>query len=339
MKYLCIFSLAVSILACDTADQTTQSPEKITARKKYALVIHGGISDPLTMSQEKLEAHEEGLREALRIGKKILEENGTGIDAVEQVIRYLEDHPEFNAGKGASLTTERKHELDASIMDGKTLGIGAITGVTTVRHPISLARRVMDSSKHVFFWNTGAEEFADRQSDLERVENDFFTTEEKKAALEEKMQETALSCTTCGPEAARDSFYGTVGVAALDSYGNLAAGTSTGGGTGKQHGRIGDSPVIGAATYANNHSCAISCTGKGEEFIRHTVSAQVSSLVRYQGLSLQAAVDTVLQQRLKPGDGGIIGVDKWGNTYLGYNTNGMFCSAADSDGLFEVRVK
>jgi beta-aspartyl-peptidase (threonine type) len=293
----------------------------------YALAIHGGagtISKSLPDSER--EAYLDSLRQALRIGTSILDEGGTSLDAVEQVIRLLEDDPRFNAGRGAVFNHDGGHELDASIMDGATLGCGAVAGVTTVRHPISLARLVMERTRHVLLSGAGADRFA-QEMGVERVDPDYFFTERRFEQLQRALRKQ---------EAAAEK--GTVGVAALDRQGNLAAGTSTGGLTNKKHGRVGDSPIIGAGTYADNATCAVSGTGIGEEFIRHGVAHSISELMQHRGLSVEEAARRVVHERLRPGDGGIIAVDRRGAIAMVFNTEGMYRGAADSSGRFEVMI-
>ncbi|HEY4564067.1 MAG TPA: isoaspartyl peptidase/L-asparaginase, partial [Thermoanaerobaculia bacterium] len=252
------------------------------------------------------------------------QQGGTSLDAVEKVIRFLEDDPLFNAGKGAVYTHEGTHELDAAVMDGRDLSCGSVAALKTVKNPISLARLVKERSPHVFLVGEGAEAFAS-QMKVERVPNSWFDTPERYQQLQEALKEEPKE-------------HGTVGCVALDVHGNLAAGTSTGGLTNKRFGRLGDVPVIGAGTYANNKTCALSATGIGEEFIKHTVSHDISALMEYKGLSLQAAMDQVIHHKLKPGDGGVIGVAHDGSLALVFNSEGMYRGAADSNGRFEVRI-
>ena len=321
------------MMACSEAKKPQEPaaafPVEEQKRKAYAIVIHGGTNGSREIPLESQNAHLKGLTEALKIGQGILQNGGTSLDAVEQTIRYLEDHVEFNAGKGASLTSEFTHELDAAVMDGRDLSCGAVAGVSTVKNPISLARMVMENTPHVLFSGEGAEKFAEKM-EVQRVSNDYFTTEEKVKALERKLM---AQVHTPG-----ELHYGTVGVVALDIQGNLAAGTSTGGTTAKATGRVGDSPIIGAGTYADNRTCAISCTGKGEEFMRNNIAHDISAMIDYRKISLREAMDIAVHKKLKPQDGGIIGVDRFGNIHQAYNTIGMYRGSADSEGLFEVRI-
>lgn len=333
--YVTMFLLLASsvLIGCGNPTETTSKEQKPqeehlgNKKKEWAIVIHGGTEGD-TREEEDEEAirrHEEGLEEALSIGRDILSNGGTSSDAVEAVIRYLEDNQEFNAGKGAVKTEEGTYELDAAIMDGRDFNVGSVTGVTTVKNPISLARHVMEESSHVFFWGSGAEQFAD-EMEVERVENTYFSKNpiSTHAALQSSEKEVFS--------------LGTVGCVAIDYDGNIVAGTSTGGRSGKAHGRIGDSPVIGAGTYANNTTCGISATGAGEEFIKLSVSHDISALMEYKELSLQEAADLVVQRKLKKGTGGVIGLDYLGNIVASYNTEGLYRASADSEGLYEVKI-
>ncbi|HEY3572094.1 MAG TPA: isoaspartyl peptidase/L-asparaginase [Thermoanaerobaculia bacterium] len=294
-------------------------------RPQWAIAIHGGAGTiPKTMPEAKKQEYLRSLNQALKIGQEVLQQGGTSLDAVEKVIRFLEDDPLFNAGKGAVYTHEGTHELDAAIMDGSDLSCGSVAALKTVKHPISLARLVKEKSPHVFLVGEGAEAFASEMK-VERVPNSWFDTPERYQQLQEALKEEPKE-------------HGTVGCVALDSHGNLAAGTSTGGLTNKRFGRLGDVPVIGAGTYANNKTCALSATGIGEEFIKHTVTHDISALMEYKGLSLQAAMDLVIHHKLKPGDGGVIGVAHDGSIGLVFNSEGMYRGAADSNGRFEIKI-
>lgn len=302
-----------------------QQPGEEPAAGRYAIAVHGGAgSAPESFTPQENRARRESLRRALKIGNDILSDGGKAVDAVESVIRFLEDDPQFNAGKGAVFHAEGGHELDASIMDGKTKACGAVAAVTTVKNPISLARLVMTKTPHVLLASKGADRFA-REMGVELVDPTYFDTEAKRRAWQRGRKRGAAPSS------------GTVGCVALDRHGDLAAGTSTGGLTNKRFGRVGDSPIIGAGTYADNQTCAVSCTGIGEEFIRHVVAYDVSALMKYGRLTLGDAVDTIIHRRLKPGSGGIIAVSRDGEIRMDYNTRGMACAAADSSGRFEVR--
>ncbi|MEM1067747.1 MAG: isoaspartyl peptidase/L-asparaginase [Planctomycetota bacterium] len=287
---------------------------------RWAIVIHGGAGDPTNWDDAKRETRLKGLDRALRAGADMLAKGATALDTVETVVGILEDDPAFNAGRGAVVTNEGNAELDASIMDGKTRSCGAIAGVTTVKNPIQLARKVMTETKHVLLAGDGAEEFAVDQG-VERVDPDYF-----------------LSSTHVG--ANPDGLYlGTVGCVVLDQNGDLAAGTSTGGTPKKLPGRIGDSPIIGAGTYAANDTCAVSGTGVGEEYIRHSVAFDIAAQMRYAGRSIDEAVTNVMTKTLRPNVGGLIAVSRTGEIVMQHNTPGMSSGAADSNGRFETRLK
>jgi beta-aspartyl-peptidase (threonine type) len=317
LKRILVLPALCALLACAAPTQ-----EEPGGGVDYAIVIHGGAglsSGSLPPAEEA--DYREALERALRAGLSLLAEGGSSLDAVERVLRIMEDDPAFNAGKGAVFSNAGKNELDASIMDGATLACGAVAGVTNVKNPISLARLVMERTDHVLLSSAGAEQFAGKMG-VELVEQSYFYTEKRWESLQRSL----------------DSGGGTVGAAALDRRGNLAAGTSTGGLTNKMFGRVGDSPIIGAGTYADNDSCAISCTGKGEEFIRRSVAFQVSALMKHAGLSLREASEQVIHQQLNEGDGGLIGVTADGQIAMVFNTRGMFRGAADSAGRFEIRI-
>ena len=298
---------------------------------EWALAIHGGAGViPKTMEEVSQREYFATLEEALTLGRDMLEEGKPSLEVVEAVVRHLEDSPLFNAGKGAVFTNEGKNELDAAIMDGATLNCGSIAGVTTIKNPITLARHVMEDSRHVFFLGDGAEKFADEVG-VERVEPEYYYTERRWESLERALEEEKAA------DDADDKF-GTVGAVALDKDGNLAAATSTGGMTNKRYGRVGDVPVIGAGTYANNLSAAVSGTGWGEKFIRNTVARDVASLVEYKAMPLQEAAEAVIHGKLDPGDGGVIAVSHLGEIALVFNSNGMFRGAADANGRLEVAI-
>ncbi|HUM51054.1 MAG TPA: isoaspartyl peptidase/L-asparaginase [Chitinophagales bacterium] len=305
--------------------------------QKISIAIHGGAGTILQseMSAEKEVAYKDALQEALNAGYIVLEKGGTSLDAVEQSMMQLENCPLFNAAKGAVFNALGKHEMDASIMEGKNRMAGAVSGVHNIQHPTSLARQVMEQTEHVFLIGEGAMDFA-ATIGFPFIDDDYFYDEFRyqqwlKIKDSEKFQ---LDHTIV------DKKFGTVGAVALDIYGNLAAATSTGGMTNKKFGRVGDSPIIGAGTYANNATCAVSCTGSGEYFIRGVVAYDVSCLMEYKGLSLQAACDEVVQHRLKniDGDGGLIAVDTQGNIVLSFNTEGMYRACRNNEDRFEVSI-
>ncbi|HBX52566.1 MAG: beta-aspartyl-peptidase [Bacteroidetes bacterium RIFOXYA12_FULL_35_11] len=295
--------------------------------QKWALAIHSGAGNftPKDLTPELEKQIRKKMEEALQKGKSILTNGGSSLDAVEEVIKILEDSPLFNAGKGAVFTHEGRNELDASVMDGKTLNAGAVAGVHDVKNPICAARAVMEKSEHVFLTGKGASAFAKEQN-LEIVDSSYFYTKDRWDQLQKTLEKI------------KEKKKGTVGCVALDKFGNLAAGTSTGGMTNKKYGRIGDSPVIGAGTYANNKTCAVSCTGHGEYFIRNVIAYDVSALIEYSGKTLQAAADFVIQDKLTKlgGTGGLIAVDNKGNISFSFNTTGMFRGFFSSDGSTKV---
>ncbi len=321
-------AILVIILFFQTLVFSQQKPE-------YVIVIHGGagVIKKENMSDEKEAAYIQKLNEALLVGDKKLKNGETAIETVIAVINIMENSPLFNAGKGAVFTHEGKNEMDASIMDGKTLNAGAVAGVGDVKNPISLAYAVMTKSKHVMLSGKGASQFAKEQG-LEIVDPKYFYTKNRWESLQKVIEREKKNLEN------EKEKHGTVGCVVLDKYGNLAAGTSTGGMTNKQYGRIGDSPVIGAGTYANNQTCAVSCTGHGEFFIRYVVAYSVSALMEYKNLSLQDAGNEIINKKLKAvgGTGGLISVDKNGNIAMPFNTPGMFRGYLKSTGEKAVLI-
>ena len=310
------------------------------AAPRWAIVIHGGagVIERKDLTPEQEAAYRESLTKAIGAGSDVLKKGGTALDAVEATIVLMEDDPLFNAGRGAVFTAEGRNELDAAIMDGRTLSAGAVAGVTRTRHPVSLARRVMEKSPHVMMIGAGADAFS-REQGLEQVEPGWFYTERRWQSLEQVLKERGLAIPPRPPgipaDAAKDVVHdegkrGTVGVVALDSMGNIAAGTSTGGLTGKRWGRVGDTPIIGAGTYASNSSCAASGTGTGEYFIRLTVAREICALVEHRRMGLQAAVDEVIQGKLTAleGDGGAVAITPDGEMAWSFNTSGMYRARA-----------
>ncbi len=316
----------VAVLSAATAESAE--------RGMVAIAIHGGAG---TMSADQLgndggAAYRAGLAEALDAGYAVLESGGSSLDAVGTAVRLLEDNPLFNAGRGAVLTHDGGVELDASIMDGRHLRAGAVAGLRHVRNPVDLARRVMEASPHVMLHGAGAEEFAIEQG-FTLVPNTWFQTPLRRAQLERVLQGRTQPVNEL-------QGLGTVGAVALDQRGDLAAATSTGGMTNKRWGRIGDSPIIGAGTYANNASCAVSATGHGEYFIRAVVAHDICALVEYRGWSLERAAREVVQDKLKKlgGDGGVIGVDRSGGIVMEFNSEGMFRGQRDSTGRRQIAI-
>lgn len=313
-----IFLLALSLVLSDfILSQSSQD------NKKFVVVIHGGVG---TISREMPDSIKQdylnSLSNALTIGKTILQNGGTSLDAVEQVVKYLEDDPNFNAGRGAIYTSEGAHELDASIMDGRDLSCGAVAGIKTIKNPISLARLVMEMTPHVLLIGEGAEKFGVAMN-VDVVPNNYFDTPRRFEQWQKSINK---------------EIKGTVGCVALDIYGNFAAATSTGGVVNKMPGRVGDTPIIGAGNYANNETCAVSCSGKGELFIMHSVAYSVSALMKYKNYSLKDAAKEMIQEKITQGEGGLIAVDKDGNYVMVFNTQGMFRGVANSSGIFETKI-
>lgn len=304
--------------------------------KQYAIAIHGGAGTILRsiMTPEKETAYKKALEDAIVAGETILKKGGSSLNAVENAIRSLEDNPLFNAGKGAVFTHDGKNEMDASIMTGKDLMGGACAGVQNIKNPITLARTIMEKSEHVFMAGLGAQEFA-KKNNIEFMPDDYFFTEARFEQLK-KAKETDSIVMDHNDE----KKFGTVGAVALDLQGNLAAGTSTGGMTNKKHGRVGDTPILGAGTYANNNTCAISCTGHGEFFIRSVVAYDISCLMEYKGLSLKEACEKVVMDKLVKigGEGGLIALDAKGNIELPFNSEGMYRASKKSDSAIYIGI-
>lgn len=323
MRYICfpaIFALFLHIAACNRGTDRAEHTEPQLLAFDFALVLHGGAG---SMNFENVpeptqKIYMNSLDSALQLGLEILKDGGTSIDAVEAVIRCMEDNPLFNAGKGAVFTSEGKNELDASIMTGWDLNAGAVAGVTDIRNPISAARAVMERSEHVMLAGEGASVFA-RKEGLEIVDPSYFFTEKRFESFR---------------KAKENENHGTVGCVALDREGNLCAGTSTGGTSNKKPGRIGDSPIIGAGTYANNTTCGVSSTGHGEYFIRWTVAHQISVLMEYKGYDVETAAKEVIEKQLVKagGSGGVVCLDKYGRAAMVTNTTSMFRAYGNSEG-------
>lgn len=318
--------------------------QELVSGSRIGIAIHGGAGTILkeNMSPEEEETYRAELREALLVGYEILKGGGSSLDAVEKAINILEDSPLFNAGKGAVFTNSGTNELDASIMDGKTLNAGAVAAVKHTKNPISLARLVMEKSPHVMLVGEGAAVFAEKLG-MKPVPQEYFYTEKRWLQLQKiKAREKSVAPDKPVPRGSqsRTEKFGTVGVVALDQDGNLAAGTSTGGMTNKRFGRVGDSPIIGAGTYANNQTCAVSATGHGEYFIRGVIAYDVSALMQYGGLSLAEAADKVIREKLGAmgGSGGIIAIDREGNIAMPFNTAGMYRGYMDRNGKPVIRI-
>lgn len=317
----------LALAACRSAP-----PQPLT----WAIAIHGGAGTiPKDTPPAVQKEYEEALAQALAYGRDRLAKGASALDVCEAVVRILEDDPRFNAGKGAVFNEKGEHELDASIMDGSTLRCGAVTGVRTVKNPIVLARLVMEKTRHVLLAGDGAEKFADGQQ-VERVPNQWFSTEGRRRVLEEVLRERERTGALDRPAAPRHD-HGTVGCVVLDAQGRLAAATSTGGMTAKRWGRVGDTPLIGAGNYADRF-VAVSCTGTGEQFIRHGIARALSARIEFAGQSLDEAANWLVTRVLKPGDGGLIAVDRMGRIAMPFNSDGMYRGAADATGRFTVRI-
>ena len=317
MKHCLWILLGISMMTA--ADET-----------RVAIALHGGAGtiERNAMSEELEATYRAFLNDTITRGYEQLREGRSGLDVVVNVIQLMEDSPLFNAGRGAVYAWDGTHELDASIMHGETLDAGAVAGVSTVRSPIALARAVMEDSPHVMLAGAGAEAFTLKQG-FDPVASEYFATERRREALEAYKANEQAGLT---PEA--DNKFGTVGVVVLDQAGTLVAGTSTGGMTGKRWGRIGDSPVIGAGTYANNRSCAVSATGHGEYFIRHTMARDICARMQFGGATLEEAASTVVMEELvtAAGQGGVVAVDTVGRVALVFNTSGMYRASIDATG-------
>ncbi|WP_224484199.1 isoaspartyl peptidase/L-asparaginase family protein [Robertkochia aurantiaca] len=350
-KILMVFGVITLFIGCNAPQKSEKASNEVsktpeTNPENFGIVIHGGAGTILrkNMTPEMEEAYKAKLEEAVRKGYEILAAGGSGLDAVEQSIQVMEESPLFNAGKGAVFTNEGKNELDASIMHGKTLNAGAVAGVTSVKSPIALARKVMENSEHVMFAGEGAETFAKEQG-LEIVDPSYFYTENRWKSLERAKEREEVELDHDGQASLYDPFikdskFGTVGCVVLDKEGNLVAGTSTGGMTNKRWGRVGDAPIIGAGTYANNASCAVSSTGWGEFFIRGVIAHDIAAMMQYGGISLQEASQKVIQEKLPEmgGDGGIIAIDHNGNIAMEFNTAGMYRAAMNSKGELTLGI-
>ena len=343
-KLLFLLGMLLALIAAIAQQNTGMAIPEIP-QGNYVMVIHGGAGTILKsrMTPEREKAYNAALEQALKAGYAKIREGKTSLDAVQAAINILEDNPLFNAGKGAVFTHDGKNELDASIMDGKTLKAGAVAGVTTIRNPIDAARAVMEKSEHVMLMGRGAEAFAKEQN-LKLVEPEYFFTEDRWKGLKQAIREDSMKAKLDHGYRQADSGYpdykfGTVGAVALDNAGNLAAGTSTGGMTNKKWGRVGDAPIIGAGTYANNNTVAVSSTGWGEFYIRRVVAYDISALMEYKGLGVAEAAKTVIQKvEDLGGNGGVIALDKNGNMSMAFNTAGMYRGTVRKDGKIEIFI-
>ena len=304
-------------------------------KQNFAIAIHGGAGTILrsSMTPALQKEYEQGLQDALTAGYTVLEHGGCSVDAVEATVTVLENFPLFNAGKGSVFNHLGGHEMDAAIMDGKTKAAGAVAGISNIKNPVKLAKAIMQHSEHVMLVGNGAEDFAKTQK-IEFADEAYFYNQSRYQQLQEALLAGSVQLDHT------DKKFGTVGAVALDMDGNLAASTSTGGMTNKQFGRVGDSPILGAGTYANNDTCAISCTGHGELFIRSVVAHDISCLMEYKGLSLQAACDVLVHDKLIKigGEGGLIAIDGLGNIYMPFNSEGMYRAFKKSDGTSEIKI-
>jgi beta-aspartyl-peptidase (threonine type) len=331
MPHARLLSSSFALLLAACAGGAPPQPTAPSAAPGWAIALHGGAGtlDPTTPEAE-LQGYRDALRAALTIGRDRLARGDDAVDVCEAVVRVLEDDPHFNAGRGAVLNARGVHELEAAIMDGSTLAAGAVTGLRTVKNPVSLARLVMTKTRHVLLGGDGAEEFATGQA-VERVPNEHFTTERRRRLLDEALRERAAASKPGGTGS------GTVGCVVRDQRGKLAAATSTGGLTAKMPGRIGDTPLVGAGTYADAFA-AVSGTGTGEQFMRHAVARTITARMQFGGQSLAEAAHAVVFTTLRQGDGGVIAVDRDGTIAMPFNSTGMYRGAADASGRFEVRI-
>ena len=340
--HLIFLAVLISVLILPGAifaqQETAASIAVNPAQQKWVLVIHGGAGGPVkgTMSAAEEKAYLSKLDEALKVGGAILSAGGTSMDAVESAVRFMEDCPLFNAGKGAVLNENGKAELDAAIMDGRTGMAGSVAGVTTIKNPVTAARRVMEKTNHVMLVGGGAEKFAKTQG-LEMVDPSYFITPARLDAWKKSREVQPKTPVKTQPSMEK---HGTVGAVALDQQGNLAAATSTGGLMGKMAGRVGDSPIIGSGTYANNKTCAVSATGHGEFFMRNVVAYDLSALMEYRGMPLEEAGTMEIMEKLKnlKADGGLIAVDREGNITMPFNTNAMFRGFMRSGGEQQTAI-
>jgi beta-aspartyl-peptidase (threonine type) len=336
---VCLFTACTS--------QETKHTHTEEMKGKYAIAIHGGAGNlvKMNLTAEEQKAYKQALDSALTAGSNLLAAGGTSVEAVEAAIRVLEDCPLFNAGKGAVFTHDGHNELDAAIMNGSNLECGAVASVRHIKNPISAARKVMEHSEFILLNSEGAESFAKEQG-VELVDTSYFFTQHGWDQLQDAIEDDKTELDHSGKQKAsteqkpREEKFGTVGCVALDIHGNIAAGTSTGGLTNKRYGRIGDSPLIGSGTYADNATCAVSCTGKGEDFIRLNVAHDIASMIRYTDAELKAACDSVVLKKLKDikGRGGCIAIDCQGNIAMPFTTTGMFRGSVDINGVKKIAL-
>jgi L-asparaginase / beta-aspartyl-peptidase len=347
MKNIYSFLFLLLILSSCNPPKTTSNKQNGTPVNEFAIIIHGGAGTILkkNMTPEKETAYKAKLEEAIKTGYEVLKNGGSSGDAVVKTIQIMEESPLFNAGKGAVFTHEETNELDASFMDGKTLNAGAVAGVSTIKSPIEAARTVMTNSDHVMLSGNGASQFAKEQG-LEIVDPSYFYTENRFKSLQRIKDKEKTALDHDDKEAAfydadiKNSKFGTVGCVALDKNGNITAGTSTGGMTNKRWGRIGDSPIIGSGTYANNKTCGVSSTGWGEYFIRSQVAYDISAQMEYQQKSLKEATKDVIQNKLTKlgGTGGVVALDKNGNMSFEFNTTGMYRASMNDKGDLVIKI-
>jgi len=345
MKTLLSLTLLFLFCACQTPER--KSPQSENMKGKFAIAIHGGAGNLVKMklTPEEEESYKQAIDAALTAGSAVLGGGGTSIEAVEAAITSLEDCPLFNAGKGAVFTHDGHNDLDAAIMNGENLECGAVAGVRHIKNPIRLARKVMEKSEFILLQSEGAEEFA-KEHGVEWVDTSYFYTQHRWEQLQEAIDDDKTELDHSEKKKAsvdgkpREEKFGTVGCVALDMHGNIAAGTSTGGLTNKRYGRIGDSPLIGSGTYADNTTCAVSCTGKGEDFIRLNVAHDIASMMRYGHFDLQSACDSVVMKKLKDikGRGGCIAIDGSGNIAMPFTTTGMFRGSINVNGEKKIAL-
>jgi L-asparaginase / beta-aspartyl-peptidase len=333
--------VTVIVVAVAATSCGSPSPPLADSPPRWGILIHTGAGNFTVQSLGEREAPmREAMTAALSAGHAVLARGGSSLDAVEAAIVILEDSPHFNAGKGAVFTHSGTNELDSSIMDGRTRQAGAVAGLKHVKNPVRLARLVMETSPHVMMVGEGAEAFAREQGRIEMVDEKYFYTERAWTLLQRALEQEKTRPQTGATPAPwqKPDYFGTVGAVAIDQQGNLAAATSTGGMTNKRYGRVGDSPIIGAGTYASNASCAISATGHGEYFIRYTVAHDICARVEYRGMGVQAAADMVVREVLREagGEGGVIGMDRAGNVAVSLNVTGMGRGYMGSDGKVQI---